>query len=221
MLGTSCRTCLVGEVLGAVDNATHTHGFVVANLGTVDQLFSPPSAATVHEFYHLVGCPHSLTLTKCYHDISELKNHTDPAKGFVPGIDAKGQFLVTRAEVNARLRLAMALDQVSRQDMTIEQQYDLEWTTDCQSKGTVTATPPLQRTSLARYRVVVCACVDESGTLTQDPVIVTPSGVVKADAAALSLAKAASGLYKPAGSLDKPAGNCQRTAITFKHTPVQ
>ena len=104
--------------------------------------------------------------------------------------------------------------------MTLEQQYDLEWTADCQAKGTVTATPALQRTSVARYRVVVCACVDESGTLTEDPVILTSSGVKKADVAAIKVAKATSGLYKPAGLRDKPAGNCQRTSLTFKHTPI-
>jgi hypothetical protein len=174
----------------------------------------------VHEFYHLFGCRHALTLTACYHKIVELKKHTDAAKGFVPGIDPNGQFLLTRAAVNSRMRLLMAAIDVRSHELTLEQQQDLEWTADCQSKGTVTATPKLQPKSSTRFRVVICVCMDESGTLTQDPVVSVSSGTPKADAAAITLATAASGLYERNSSPDKPAGSCQRTALTLKHTPI-
>jgi hypothetical protein len=74
---------LMPEILGEVDEATRTRGYIVATTGSVNQLLEPPSQATVHEFYHLLGCPHALSLSRCYHLIAALKTHIDPAKGFV------------------------------------------------------------------------------------------------------------------------------------------
>jgi len=92
------------EVLGAVDVNTHTHGFVVAANGSVNQIIEGPSSATVHEFYHLLGCPHGLALTKCYHLIAEIKSKVPLGEDLFPGRNAKGEYLFNRAIVNAYLR---------------------------------------------------------------------------------------------------------------------
>ncbi|WEN42126.1 hypothetical protein CKCBHOJB_01711 [Thauera sp. GDN1] len=68
---------LVGvEVLGAVDLATHTRGYVVGQRGSLNQLLQSPAQVAVHETYHLLGCHHDLVLSDCYHRIRELKRLT-------------------------------------------------------------------------------------------------------------------------------------------------
>lgn len=99
---------LMPEVLGSVDDPTHTRGFVVANQVSLNQVFTPPAKATVHEFYHLLGCPHSGALTHCYARIAELKRHIDPAADFFPGVDEAGAPLLTREAANHTLREAIA-----------------------------------------------------------------------------------------------------------------
>jgi len=98
------------EILGAVEEVTHTHGMVVAVAVTEAQLDTTPEEAAVHEFYHMLGCPHALTLTKCYELIAKLKRHAAPEMDFVPGITQTGEFLYTREKVNEALRKAVAED---------------------------------------------------------------------------------------------------------------
>jgi hypothetical protein len=92
------------EVLGAVDDETHTHGMVVAIAATEAQTLMPPKDAAVHEFYHLLGCPHAATLTRCYGLIAKLKSQTDPKANFVPGVATNGDFLFSREAVNDVLK---------------------------------------------------------------------------------------------------------------------
>lgn len=99
---------LMPEVLGAVDDDTATRGYVVANYGSLNQLFLSPQHATVHEFYHLLGCPHGLTLTKCYHRIAALKSAAVPGADFFPGVTHDGKFLTTREAANQAMRDAIA-----------------------------------------------------------------------------------------------------------------
>jgi hypothetical protein len=99
---------LMPEVLGSVDDPTHTRGFVVATQVSLNQVFTPPDKATVHEFYHLLGCPHSGALTDCYTQIAALKRGIDPAADFLPGVDEYGQLLKTRDAANHTLRQAIA-----------------------------------------------------------------------------------------------------------------
>ena len=67
------------EVLGAVDDETLTHGFVIASIVTPNQLLSEalfPSRqeVTIHELYHFFGCEHSYTtMDECYKQIQTLK----------------------------------------------------------------------------------------------------------------------------------------------------
>jgi hypothetical protein len=205
------------EILGEVDQATHTRGYIVATTASLNQMFEPPSVATVHEFYHLLGCPHAASLTKCYHLIASLKAHTDAANGFVPGIDPNGQFLMTRERANATLRSAMTYVDVRRQDLTLEQERILGQTPACRSEAAKTSDGEVAQHRLARSpQAVVCVCFDETGVLTQDPVISISSGRPKIDEAAIKLAKGASGLFPPGLVDGKPTGRCLRDAITFQ-----
>jgi hypothetical protein len=91
------------EKLGAVATASHTHGYVVARLATPNQLLNSPASVARHEFYHMLGCGHALSLRACYGQIAALKRSHDPARGFFPGVSRELQPLRTRAEVAARL----------------------------------------------------------------------------------------------------------------------
>jgi hypothetical protein len=92
------------EVLGAVDDDTHTRGFVVATRASLNQLLASPAGTAVHEFYHLLGCPHAATLTACYERIAALKRQIAPGADFVPGVGRDGRFLLSREEANRTLR---------------------------------------------------------------------------------------------------------------------
>lgn len=92
---------LVGvEVLGAVDIATHTRGYVVGQRGSLNQLLQSPAQVAVHETYHLLGCHHDLVLSDCYHRIRELKRLTrqNRAAGndFFASITHAGKPILTR-----------------------------------------------------------------------------------------------------------------------------
>ncbi len=63
----------VPEVLGEVDDATLTHGYVVARRATVNQLVMSPSGVTQHELFHLLGCPEHFNMPDCYTRIHNLK----------------------------------------------------------------------------------------------------------------------------------------------------
>ncbi|HVA79593.1 MAG TPA: hypothetical protein VNF29_01580 [Candidatus Binataceae bacterium] len=63
----------VPEVLGEVDDATLTHGYVVARRATINQLVMSPSGVTQHELFHLLGCPEHFNMPDCYARIHNLK----------------------------------------------------------------------------------------------------------------------------------------------------
>jgi hypothetical protein len=66
-------------------------------------------------------------------------------------------------------------------------------------------------------RSVLCVCVDEKGTLTQDPVIAESSGDSRVDSGAVKLARLDSGRYKPPAVDGKPQRGCFRFAVNFRH----
>jgi hypothetical protein len=187
----------------------------------VNQLFEPPSQATVHEFYHLLGCPHALSLSKCYHLIAALKTHIDPAQGFIPGIASDGGFLLTRTKANAVMRSAMAYEDARRQGATPDQAQVVKQTSACETNPATRVGQDVQDSAAEisvpnRRRTMVCLCVDEAGMLTQDPMIAASSGNPKMDDAANTIAKGASGQYHPPMVDDKPAAGCFQLAITFR-----
>ena len=63
----------VPEILGEVDDATLTHGYVVARRATLNQLVMSPSGVTQHELFHLLGCPQHFDMADCYGRIHNLK----------------------------------------------------------------------------------------------------------------------------------------------------
>lgn len=106
---------LLPEVLGAVDDVTRTRGYVVANWGSVNQLFSEPDVSAVHEFYHLVGCGHGVTKSKCYHKIAEMKASLAAGSDFYPGVTKEGKYLLSREEANEAMRKFLAEQQAKKE----------------------------------------------------------------------------------------------------------
>ena len=97
------------EIHGAVENVSMTKGFVVAEIGSVNQVMSMSSAnrIAIHETYHLLGCDHSLDAKPCYEKIKLVKkiarrNRTD-GNDFFPSIPLDKQILFSRSEVEKKL----------------------------------------------------------------------------------------------------------------------
>jgi hypothetical protein len=93
------------EVLGAVNDESLTHGYVVARWGSVNQLFMPPEDVMRHEIYHLLGCGEHNDMPGCYARIERLKAwKRTSGSDFFPAWDLiDRRILHTRAEVNARV----------------------------------------------------------------------------------------------------------------------
>ena len=96
-------------ILGAVDQGTHTRGFVVATRVSLNQVIRSPVKVTIHEFYHLLGCPHAARMTDCYGRIAALKRSRAPREDFFPGVGPGARFLVTRSQVNSAVRGAIGM----------------------------------------------------------------------------------------------------------------
>jgi hypothetical protein len=113
------------EVLGAVDDETLTHGFVIASVVSPTQLLSEllsPSRqeVTIHELYHFFGCGHSFTtMDECYKHIQTLKETYRDLKSrgyyeqmgeepFFPARSIENSaVLTTRQQVNTLLENAL------------------------------------------------------------------------------------------------------------------
>ena len=99
------------EELGAVDTVTHTRGYVVSETASVNQVFSPPEAAVVHECYHLLGCDHDTSMAECYERIRVLKvaAHSNAIAGvdFFPTYNRRDQVIFYRQDVDLREAAAL------------------------------------------------------------------------------------------------------------------
>ena len=96
---------LLPEYLGAVNDETLTHGYVIARRASLNQLFEPPRSVVRHELYHLLGCEEHFAMEHCYQRIASLKR-TKQALGsdFFPAWDMSNNvILVSREAVNALL----------------------------------------------------------------------------------------------------------------------
>lgn len=95
------------EVLGAVDELTHTKGFSVAEWGSLNQLIVSQNSTAIHETYHLLGCAHDIIKDKCYDQIRHLKHEAAQERktgnDFFPSISRDGKILRTRNEVDNEL----------------------------------------------------------------------------------------------------------------------
>lgn len=100
------------EVLGEVDDATLTSGFVVATAISPNQLLLSPYTVTRHELYHLIGCKQHFDMPACYEEIAALKRRERElaADGFFRHVreepfyptwdNLSADMLVTRGAVN-------------------------------------------------------------------------------------------------------------------------
>ncbi len=109
-LGDTLWGLVLPEVLGAVEETTHTRGVIVAGYLSPNQLLLPPGRTAVHESYHLLGCGHSLWKWGCYEQIRRAKSLAPGDGGFFPGLTADGQPVRSRAEADALLRRRMEQD---------------------------------------------------------------------------------------------------------------
>jgi hypothetical protein len=105
---------LLPEILGAVETRTHSKGYVVAELGSLNQLMSlqTPHHAAVHEFYHLLGVGHGWSEDRIYAQLARLKRmaleNRQAGGDFFPAITGKGRVYLTRAAVDRRFRIRTA-----------------------------------------------------------------------------------------------------------------
>jgi hypothetical protein len=102
---------LLPEILGAVETVTHTKGYVVAEIGSLNQLlcFQSPQKAAVHEFYHMLGVDHMDGATTICQKIARLKRsaieNRHAGRDFFPGISSSGKLYLARTAVDRRFGL--------------------------------------------------------------------------------------------------------------------
>ena len=94
---------LLPEIVGSVDTASMTRGYVVATRATLAQVWVRPTEVAAHEFYHLLGCPHAKSRVVCYRRIATLKRAAGAA-GFFPSMTLDGTLVATREIADARAR---------------------------------------------------------------------------------------------------------------------
>jgi len=105
---------LLPEVLGAVETRTHTKGYVVAEMGSFNQLmsFRSPAGGAVHEFYHMFGYAHGDDRQTIVGKIAHLKrmaiSNWLSGQDFFPGIGSEGTLYLSRREVDQRFGLVAA-----------------------------------------------------------------------------------------------------------------
>ena len=96
------------EVYGAVETWTHTKGYVVAEMGSLNQLLTltSPHKAAVHEFYHMLGVDHMDGPRIICEKIARLKRlaieNRRTGQDFFPGISDSGKLYLSRAAVDRR-----------------------------------------------------------------------------------------------------------------------
>jgi hypothetical protein len=102
---------LLPEILGAVETITHTKGYVVAKIGSLNQLlcFQSPQRAAVHEFYHMLGVEHMDGTRTICEKIARLKRsaieNRHAGRDFFPGITSSGKLYLSRTAVDRRFGL--------------------------------------------------------------------------------------------------------------------
>lgn len=104
---------LLPEVYGAVETWTRTKGYVVAEMGSLNQLltFQSPLQAAVHEFYHMLGVEHMDGERIICEKIARLKRQAvenrQSGQDFFPGISNSGKLYLSRAAVDRRFGVSV------------------------------------------------------------------------------------------------------------------
>ena len=99
---------LMPEILGAVETRTNTKGYVVAEVGSLNQVltFESPSGAAVHEFYHLLGVRHGLDKEAAYEQVRRIKDlaarNRSAGRDFFPAMSEKVRVYTSREAVDRR-----------------------------------------------------------------------------------------------------------------------
>lgn len=97
------------EIHGAVEVVSMTKGFVVAEIGSFNQLVSMNNAAriAIHETYHLLGCDHSFDAKPCYEKIKAVKKVAKrnrlAGRDFFPSVPLNQHVLISRIDVEKKL----------------------------------------------------------------------------------------------------------------------
>ena len=100
---------IMPELHGAVEVVSMTKGFIVAEIGSFNQIVSMSSAAriAIHETYHLLGCDHGLNAKPCYEKIALIKKITRKRRlaghDFFPSVTLNYRVLKTRNDVENKL----------------------------------------------------------------------------------------------------------------------
>lgn len=88
------------EVLGSVEQVTHTHGYIVAERASINQIFISPSGVAAHETGHLLGCHDGDSATQCQEKVIRLKDaarqNRKEGKNFFPGQSLDAQMIGER-----------------------------------------------------------------------------------------------------------------------------
>jgi hypothetical protein len=117
---------LMPEILGAVETRTNTKGYVVAEVGSLNQVltFESPSGAAVHEFYHLLGVRHGIDKEDAFAQVRRIKDlasrNRQIGRDFFPAMSAKGRIYTTRAAVDRRFGIAPPAHAVASGEKKIE-----------------------------------------------------------------------------------------------------
>lgn len=102
---------LLPEILGAVETRTHTKGFVVAEIGSLNQLLTlqSPEQAAIHEFYHMLGVNHQDSVRTIIGKIARLKRSAIEnrlsGRDFFPGVSTSGKLFLSRHAVDRHFGL--------------------------------------------------------------------------------------------------------------------
>jgi hypothetical protein len=114
------------EIFGAVEDVSMTKGFVVAEVGSLNQLVSMSSAGriAIHEMYHLLGCDHSFDAKPCYEKIKLVKKiarqNRMAGNDFFPSILLDKQILFSRPEVEKKLESYQKIRLLTCEDISSE-----------------------------------------------------------------------------------------------------
>ena len=112
------------EIHGAVEDVSMTKGFVVAEIGSVNQVMSMSSAnrIAIHETYHLLGCEHSVDAKPCYEKIKLVKKiarrNRMEGNDFFPSIPLDMQILFSRSEVEKKLETYRKIKLLTCEDIS-------------------------------------------------------------------------------------------------------
>jgi len=94
------------ENLGAVENFTRTKGFVVGEIGSLNQAASgiSPTEAAIHEVYHMLGCEDGQSGWGVYMKVMGMRslayeNRNQRKQNFFPSMSIGGQMFWNRRDV--------------------------------------------------------------------------------------------------------------------------